>query len=56
MEILITRGRAFGCSFAALSYEPENTAAKALYADFGFVETGEMEGDEVVARLPLKSR
>lgn len=34
----------------ALSYEPENEAARALYAGLGFVETGELEGEEVVAR------
>ena len=28
-----------------LSYEPENTAAKALYAGFGFRETGEWDGE-----------
>ena len=32
-----------------LSYEPENTTAKALYAGFGFQETGEWDGDEVIA-------
>lgn len=36
-----------------LSYEPENTAAKALYASFGFMETGEMDGDEAIAVLRL---
>ena len=36
----------------ALSYQPENTAARALYASLGFVETGEQEDDEVVARRP----
>ena len=34
----------------ALSYSPENTAARELYASLGFVETGEQEDDEVVAR------
>jgi diamine N-acetyltransferase len=34
----------------ALSYDPENGAARSLYASLGFVETGEMEGDEIVAR------
>jgi len=38
---------------SALSYEPANTVAKALYERAGFVETGEREGDEVVARRPL---
>ena len=32
-----------------LSYEPENRAAKALYAGFGFEETGERDGDEIIA-------
>lgn len=36
---------------AALSYSPENTAARRLYATVGFVETGEFEDDEAVARL-----
>jgi diamine N-acetyltransferase len=34
----------------ALSYHPHNTVAKALYTSLGFVETGEVDGDEVVAR------
>jgi diamine N-acetyltransferase len=36
-----------------LSYEPANTVAKSLYQSFGFVETGEMDGDEVIAVLEL---
>jgi diamine N-acetyltransferase len=36
----------------ALSYSPDNTVAKALYTSLGFVETGETEDDEVVARRP----
>ncbi len=40
-------------SRVVLSYEPENTVARALYATFGFVETGEMNGDEVAAALKL---
>lgn len=39
---------------AVLSYEPENIAAKNLYASFGFRETGEMDDDEVWAVLQLK--
>ena len=34
----------------ALSYAPDNIIARNLYAGMGFVETGEIEGDEVVAR------
>ena len=39
-----------GRTNVALSYSPDNVAARKLYADLGFIETGEMEGDEVVAR------
>ncbi len=39
-----------------LSYEPENTAAKSLYASFGFKETGEWDGDEAIAVLKLEPR
>jgi diamine N-acetyltransferase len=35
----------------ALSYEPDNTVARRLYASLGFIETGEQEGEELVARL-----
>lgn len=35
----------------ALSYAPENVQARSLYAAIGFVETGQTEGDELVARL-----
>lgn len=34
----------------ALSYMQQNTIARNLYLDIGFVETGETAGDEVVAR------
>ena len=34
----------------ALSSSPRNAAARALYESLGFVETGEMEDDEVVVR------
>jgi len=36
-----------------LSYHPNNEAARRLYASFGFVETGDISGGEVVARLAL---
>ena len=37
-----------------LSYEPENTVAAGLYRSFGFSETGEMDGEELIAKLRLK--
>lgn len=44
-----------GCTGIALSYSPDNLAARSLYAGLGFVETGETEDDgaEVVSRLTL---
>ena len=36
-----------------LSYEPENEVASKLYRSFGFVETGEMDGEELIAILKL---
>ena len=38
----------------AISYEPENEPARKLYASFGFVETGEMVDEEVLAVLNLR--
>ena len=37
-----------------ISYEPDNEVGRKLYASLGFVETGEMMGDEVLAVLHLK--
>lgn len=39
-----------GATAFALSYQAANVVARRLYASLGFVETGEVEGDEVVAR------
>ena len=36
-----------------LSYEPENYIARHLYHSFGFVETGDMDGEELNAALKL---
>lgn len=36
-----------------LSYEPENTRAKEIYNKYGFVENGEMCGNEIVAVYAL---
>lgn len=36
-----------------LSYEPENQVAAALYSSFGFKETGDMDGEELIAVLEL---
>lgn len=48
--------RSFPCGpaeYCWLSYEPENAVARGLYRSFGFVETGEMDGEERIAVLKL---
>lgn len=48
--------KSFPCGKAEycwLSYEPENEAAAQLYHTFGFVETGEMAGKELITILKL---
>lgn len=48
--------KSFPCGNAEycwLSYDPENDVARRLYRSFGFIETGEMDGDEVIAMLKL---
>ena len=37
-----------------ISYEPDNEVGRKLYASLGFVESGEMMGEEVLAMLHLK--
>jgi diamine N-acetyltransferase len=45
-----------GCRQIALTYRPDNGVAARLYAAAGFVATGEMEGEEAVARLEVRRR
>ena len=52
LELIRTFPQGEAVSFY-LSYEPQNEVARKLYASFGFVETGEIDGGEVVARLAL---
>lgn len=50
--------RTFPCGKAEycwLSYEPENKAAQDLYRSYGFVETGEKDGEESIAVLKLSA-
>jgi diamine N-acetyltransferase len=44
------------CRSCALSYSSGNFVARALYRSLGFVETGETEDDELVARLSPADR
>jgi diamine N-acetyltransferase len=50
VEAFINRFSSDGHTNVALSYEPDNVVARNLYIGLGFVETGETEGDEIVAR------
>jgi len=48
--------KSFPCGeaeFCWLSYEPTNTVARQLYNSYGFEETGEMDGEELIAILKL---
>jgi diamine N-acetyltransferase len=42
-----------GCGELFLGYEPNNEVARRLYARMGFAPTGEVVGDEIIARLDL---
>ena len=53
MNALIAIARASGAPSLKLSYAPDNTVARSLYAKLGFRETGELEGTELVAALDL---
>jgi len=53
MEVMIARARAASRPSVGLSYHPDNTVARQLYASLGFVETGEVDGHEGVSRLSL---
>lgn len=47
---LLEQAAADGHREVALSYDPQNTQARSLYANMGFVETGEISDNESVAR------
>jgi diamine N-acetyltransferase len=51
---LLERFRDAGALEAALSYQPGNEPARALYASLGFRETEERADGEVVARMTLR--
>ncbi len=52
IDILRTKPLGPG-SHVATSFVPGNDIAKALYLQLGFRETGELDGDEIVAVMPL---
>ena len=56
MELALNLIRTKPCGDAEncyLSYEPENQVAKKLSNSLGFKETGEFDGDEIIAAIKL---
>ena len=56
MELALAFIKTFPCGRAEycwLSYEPENEVAYKLYSSFGFAETGEFDGEELIAAINL---
>ena len=48
------RTKPFGeAEYCWLSYDPDNQRLGKLFTSFGFAETGEMDGEEVIAALKL---
>jgi diamine N-acetyltransferase len=53
VQLMVSQAREAARPSVALSHEPDNTVTRQLYAALGFVETGETEDDEVVARVNI---
>jgi diamine N-acetyltransferase len=53
LELLVDEARKDGASELKLSYHAGDRSPHGFYTSFGFVETGEVEGEEIVMRLPL---
>ncbi len=59
IELALEFIKTFPCGRAEycwLSYEPDNKVAKNLYESFGFEETGEMDGEEIIEVLTLREQ
>lgn len=54
LEVIIDYFRKNGADEITLSTKESNTAALRLYHKFGFRENGEMNGEEIVLKKPLK--
>lgn len=53
LELLVGEARRDGAEEIKLSYHPGEHSPHAFYTRFGFVDTGEVEEEEIVMRLPL---
>jgi len=54
LELLAEEARQDGVSEMKLSYHPGEHSPSSFYTRFGFVDTGEVDGDEIVMRLTLE--
>lgn len=54
LEVIIDYFRENGADEITLSTKESNTSALGLYHKFGFKENGEMNGEEIVLKKPLK--
>jgi diamine N-acetyltransferase len=53
LDLLVDEARKDGVSDVKLSYHPGEHSPHEFYTRFGFVDTGEVEGGEIVMRLDL---
>ena len=53
LELLVEEARKDGAREMKLSYHPGEHSPHDFYTRFGFEDTGEVEGDEIVMRLTL---
>ncbi len=54
LELLVGEARQDGVSEVKLSYHPGEHSPRSFYERFGFVDTGEVDGEEIVMRLTLE--
>jgi diamine N-acetyltransferase len=53
LQLLVEEARDDGVTEMKLSFHPGEHSPRAFYARLGFVETGEIDGEEIVMRLTL---
>ena len=53
LDLLVARLRAAGCDQLLVSWVPGRGSPEPMYLRYGFIPTGELDGDEVIATLRL---
>jgi diamine N-acetyltransferase len=53
LDLLATHFRARGCKQLLVSWVPGRGSPEPMYLRYGFIPTGEVDGDELVASLTL---